>query len=124
MMASSRSLPGSDSWLRMAANIPFQPLAKFGLCRSMRSRLSSLPPALRDLMAVTRSGGPTCSSERYGIPDFETFFAPFDASSARAGAGNIAAIATAAAASLDCLANVMVSSSRAARGGPPASRGL
>src|SRR6266545_6139208 len=57
----------------MAANIAFQPLAKFGLLSSMRSRLRSFPPR-RARMAFTRSGGPAFSSEIYGNPDFDVAF--------------------------------------------------
>src|SRR6202022_3649604 len=75
MIAVSRNRGDKLSWLRMAPNMPFHPLAKFGLCRSMRSRFSSLPPVLRERIAATSSGGPAWSlSGRYGMPDFEIDF--------------------------------------------------
>src|SRR5205085_11604890 len=74
MMGSSRSLPGSASCPRMAANIVFQPLVKLGLCKSIRSRLRSFPPR-RARIASIRSGGPALASSMYGMPVLDTVFA-------------------------------------------------
>jgi hypothetical protein len=61
MIAISRSLGGTVSLLRIVPNTEFQPWAKAGLLRSIRSRLRSLPPGRRSRIALTMSGGPASS---------------------------------------------------------------